>query len=134
MPLNQKWKAQSNITLIGDAAHWMPPFAGEGVNMAMLDALQLSEALTNPLNANTQTAIANYEKQMFKRFAVKGQETLFNTGWMHQSNALNDMLAMFSKNKLKQGLFISRYIINVNVIPFVRKMLGLGPLSGVCFK
>ena len=134
MPLNQKWKAQSNITLIGDAAHWMPPFAGEGVNMAMLDALQLSEALTNPSIANTQTAIAKYERQMFKRFAVKGQETLFNTEWMHQPNALNDMLAMFSKSKLKQGLFISRYIINVNIIPFVRKIFGLAPLSGVCFK
>jgi len=69
MPLNQKWKAQSNITLVGDAAHWMPPFAGEGVNIAMLDALRLSEALTSSEFANTKTAIANYENQMFKRFA-----------------------------------------------------------------
>lgn len=134
MPLNQKWKAQSNITLIGDAAHWMPPFAGEGVNMAMLDALQLSEALTNASFADTQAAIANYEKKMFKRFAVKGQETLFNTGWMHQPNALNDMLAMFGKSKLKQGLFISRYMIKVNLVPFVRKMFGLAPLSVISFK
>ncbi len=129
MPLNQKWNAQSNITLIGDAAHWMPPFAGEGVNMAMLDALQLSDALTNPSVDNTQTAIAKYEKKMFKRFAAKGQETLFNTGWMHRPKALNDMLSMFGKNKLNKGLFISKYIINVNVIPFVRKMSGLAPLS-----
>ncbi len=94
----------------------------------------LSEALTNPSIANMQTAIAKYEKQMFKRFAAKEQETLFNTEWMHKPNALNDMLAMFSKSKLKQGLFISRYIINVNIIPFVRKIFGLAPLSGVCFK
>jgi len=97
MPLNQKWKAKPNITLIGDAAHWMPPFAGEGVNMAMLDALQLSEALTNPTFTNTQKAVALYEKQMFKRFEKVGQMTLFNTEWMHQPNALNDMLSMFSK-------------------------------------
>ncbi len=95
MPLDQKWEAKPNITLIGDAAHWMPPFAGEGVNMAMLDALQLSEALTNPVFGNVQAAIGDYEKQMFARFAEVGEATLFNTKWMHEGNALNDMLAMF---------------------------------------
>jgi 2-polyprenyl-6-methoxyphenol hydroxylase-like FAD-dependent oxidoreductase len=127
MPLNQKWEAKPNITLIGDAAHWMPPFAGEGVNMAMLDALQLSEALTNPSFPDTKTAIANYEKQMFKRFAVIGQGTLFNTEWMHQPNALNDMLSMFSKNKLRQGFFVSRMLFSVYVIPSIRKVFGLAP-------
>jgi len=125
MPIDQKWKSKSNITLIGDAAHWMPPFAGEGVNMAMLDALQLSESLTNPAFDNLQTAIGNYEKKMFKRFARIGQGTLFNTEWMHGSNAMNDMLTMFSKNKLKQSLFVAKMILNVEVVPFLRKVLGL---------
>ena len=127
MPLDQKWEAQSNITLIGDAAHWMPPFAGEGVNMAMLDALQLSESLTNPAFENTKMAIANYEKQMFKRFAKVGQGTLFNTEWMHQSNALNDMLTMFSKNTFKQILFIGKMWRNVTLTPFIRRIIGLPP-------
>lgn len=131
MPLNQHWEAQSNITLIGDAAHWMPPFAGEGVNMAMLDALQLSEALTSNAFSNTQVAIANYEKQMFKRFATIGQGTLFNTEWMHGPNALNDMLTMFSKNKLRQGFFIGKMMISVFVIPAMRKALGLSPKQSV---
>nr|WP_068892359.1 NAD(P)/FAD-dependent oxidoreductase [Pedobacter panaciterrae] len=127
MPLNQKWKAQSNITLIGDAAHWMPPFAGEGVNMAMLDALQLSENLTSNEFENTKKAIANYEKQMFRRFAIVGQGTLFNTEWMHKSKALNNMLSMFSPNILKQGLFISKMVLSVYVIPTIRKVFGLVP-------
>jgi 2-polyprenyl-6-methoxyphenol hydroxylase-like FAD-dependent oxidoreductase len=127
MPLDQKWEAQSNLTLIGDAAHWMPPFAGEGVNMAMLDALQLSASLTNPIFTNTKMAIANYEKQMFKRFAKVGQGTLFNTKWMHQSNALNDMLTMFSKNMLKQMGFLGRMWVSVNLIPSIRKVVGLAP-------
>lgn len=97
MPLDQQWQAQPNITLIGDAAHWMPPFAGEGVNMAMLDALQLSESLTGGEFTSMQAAIANYEKQMFERFADIGAGTMFNTKRMHEPNALNYMLEMFGK-------------------------------------
>jgi 2-polyprenyl-6-methoxyphenol hydroxylase-like FAD-dependent oxidoreductase len=129
MPLNQKWETKSNITLIGDAAHWMPPFAGEGVNMAMLDALQLSEALVNPVFTNVQIAMANYERQLFKRFAKIGQATLFNTQWMHQTNALNNMLTMFSKNLLKQSLFMASMWINVTLLPFIRRIIGRPPLS-----
>jgi 2-polyprenyl-6-methoxyphenol hydroxylase-like FAD-dependent oxidoreductase len=96
MPLDQSWTAQSNITLIGDAAHWMPPFAGEGVNMAMLDALELSDALTSAELTDMRSAIAQYERKMFKRFEIIGKGTLFNTKWMHEPGALNDMLAMLN--------------------------------------
>src|ERR1700735_522334 len=44
-PEDQHWDPKPNVTLIGDAAHVMPPYAGEGVNMAMLDALVLSREL-----------------------------------------------------------------------------------------
>ncbi|MES2132888.1 MAG: NAD(P)/FAD-dependent oxidoreductase [Bacteroidota bacterium] len=127
MPLDQYWEAKPNITLIGDAAHWMPPFAGEGVNMAMLDALQLSESLTNPAFSDTKSAIANYEKQMFKRFKKIGQGTLFNTKWMHQPDALNNMLSMFSKNSFKLLRFMGKMWVSVTVIPFFRKALRLSP-------
>jgi 2-polyprenyl-6-methoxyphenol hydroxylase-like FAD-dependent oxidoreductase len=96
LPLDQKWEANANITLLGDAAHWMPPFAGEGVNMAMLDALQLSEALGKSTFKDSKHAIANYEDGMFKRFAEVGRATLLNTEWMHGPKALKEMLAMFS--------------------------------------
>lgn len=133
MPLDQKWEANANITLLGDAAHWMPPFAGEGVNMAMLDALQLAEALTNPAFSDAKQAIGYYEKQMLDRFAKIGQATLFNTKWMHQPNALKDMLAMFGKNKLKQGVFMTRYVIETFIKPFFRKVLQL-PASQQAFR
>lgn len=131
MPLDQKWEAQSNITLLGDAAHWMPPFAGEGVNMAMLDALRLSEALTDPKFSDTRSAIACYEQQMFARFAKIGRATLFNTEWMHQPDALNNMLAMFSNNKFKQGLFLAKYVVQVSLVPFLRRTIGLAPVQKV---
>src|ERR1700729_3890378 len=50
-PTDQHWEPKPNVTLIGDAAHVMPPYAGEGVNMAMLDALVLSEQLFGEIDS-----------------------------------------------------------------------------------
>jgi len=97
MPLDQRWEAQPDITLIGDAAHLMPPYAGEGVNMAMLDALQLCECLTNGDFTDIKSAIAGYEEEMFKRFAEVGQESLDNTHWMHSQEGLTKIIELFTQ-------------------------------------
>lgn len=95
MPLDQSWKAQPNLTLVGDAAHLMPLYAGEGVNMAMLDSLELSECLTSDEFKDLQSAISFYEIQMRKRAAMATEESLKNTKWMHAENALAAMMGMF---------------------------------------
>jgi 2-polyprenyl-6-methoxyphenol hydroxylase-like FAD-dependent oxidoreductase len=95
MPLDQQWEAQHNITVLGDAAHLMPPYAGEGVNMAMLDALELCDCLTSGDYADARTAIATYEAEMCRRFAEIGQMTLEQMEWMHSENGLEGMLGMF---------------------------------------
>ena len=75
-PLENRWETKNNITLIGDAAHLMPP-NGEGVNLAMLDALDLSNCLTNTTTfATLQDAIAAYEKIMFDRAEPLCKETI----------------------------------------------------------
>jgi 2-polyprenyl-6-methoxyphenol hydroxylase-like FAD-dependent oxidoreductase len=95
MPLNQTWDALPNLTMLGDAAHVMPPFAGEGVNMAMLDALELSECLASDQYSTIHGAIAHYETNMRKRAAIAARESLDNGGRMHSESALRDMLDMF---------------------------------------
>jgi tetracycline resistance monooxygenase len=70
--LEEPWQEHSNITLVGDAAHLMPPFAGEGVNMGLMDAYQLTENLTNGKFETLQKAIDDYEQKMFG-YALEAQ-------------------------------------------------------------
>lgn len=97
-PLNQSWQALANLTMLGDAAHVMPPFAGEGANMAMLDALELSECLTDDKYNSLQEAISLYEINMRKRAAVAAHESLENGELMHSEKALTTMLEFFSNH------------------------------------
>lgn len=72
------------VTLIGDAAHVMPPFAGQGANTALLDALILSENLTNGTFGTIEDAINDYEQQMRVYISEAQLETSKNEIAMHQ--------------------------------------------------
>jgi len=102
MPTDQTWVTLPNLTIIGDAAHVMPPFAGEGVNMAMLDALELSENLTDGKHNSLEEAISSYEKTMQKRAASFAKESLDNGEMMHDQNALDHMISFFNGNPINQ--------------------------------
>jgi 2-polyprenyl-6-methoxyphenol hydroxylase-like FAD-dependent oxidoreductase len=97
MPADQSWEALPNLTMLGDAAHLMPHYAGEGVNMAMLDALELSDCLTDPSFNNAQDAIAAYETQMRSRASEIAKMTLEQTAIMHSEDGLNEILEMFEE-------------------------------------
>jgi 2-polyprenyl-6-methoxyphenol hydroxylase-like FAD-dependent oxidoreductase len=96
MPLDQTWETQPNLTMLGDAAHLMPPFAGEGVNMAMLDALELSQCLLNDDFPDTHIAIAAYEKQMRIRAAETAQMSIVSTDALHSPDAINFLMEVMS--------------------------------------
>lgn len=96
MPLDQNWEALSSLTLIGDAAHLMPPFAGEGVNMAMQDALELSHYLNDENFPDIKTAIAAYEKQMRTRASEIAGITIESGVALHSPNAISFLVETIS--------------------------------------
>lgn len=95
-PLDQSWEANHNLTMIGDAAHRMPPFAGEGANVAMQDAFELASCLTSDKFSDLKSAIAFFEADMIKRGAEATADTLKNSEIMHANNALEQMLTFFN--------------------------------------
>jgi len=92
-PADQHWEPKANLTLIGDAAHVMPPYAGEGVNMAMLDALVLSRHLLS--ESDPAGAIAAYETEMFGRMRDMTEDTMVNTEMFYAPDAADRVVSLF---------------------------------------
>ncbi len=92
-PADQHWAAKPNVTLIGDAAHVMPPYAGEGVNMAMLDALVLSQRLAAEPDACK--AIKAYQEEMFARMRQITEDTMMNTEMFYAPDAADRVVRLF---------------------------------------
>lgn len=66
LPPGTRWPYRAGLTLVGDAAHVMPPL-GVGVNLAMLDAAELAEALVG--GDDWRAAQQRYEARMLDRAA-----------------------------------------------------------------
>ncbi|KAB8360572.1 hypothetical protein FH972_024312 [Carpinus fangiana] len=71
LPVDFKWSNVPGITLLGDAAHLMTPFIGEGVNAGMKDAVDLAHAIVetskSPDLKSLTKNITLYERRMFQR-------------------------------------------------------------------
>ncbi len=67
MPPGHRWETKPGLAMVGDASHAMPPFTGKGVNLALLDSLELAQGLVADPAAEVATAVKTCEARMQER-------------------------------------------------------------------
>lgn len=86
------------VTLIGDAAHPMSPFKGQGANQALLDALTLARGISKecrPLSewrkkGIRKTVLTDFETEMLERSAVKVKDSADAAQFLHSEIVLHE--------------------------------------------
>jgi len=90
-------KKNKQITLIGDAAHPMSPFKGQGANQALLDALALARGISigcRPLSqwrnvGIRESVLTEFESEMLKRSASKVKDSAKAAQFLHSEIVLH---------------------------------------------
>jgi 2-polyprenyl-6-methoxyphenol hydroxylase-like FAD-dependent oxidoreductase len=94
LPADHRWDRVPGVTLLGDAAHLMPP-SGEGANLAMYDGSELGNAIaTHP--DDIEAALAQCEEAMFARSAAEAADSAALLTICFGDNAPYSMVEFFT--------------------------------------
>ena len=86
-----------DVTLIGDAAHPMSPFKGQGANQAILDALALVRGISKGCNSSSnwrevglrESVLGDFEEEMLERSSSKVKGSAEAADFLHSDIVLH---------------------------------------------
>ena len=95
---SERLKDIGSVTLIGDAAHPMSPFKGQGANQALLDALYLARTIFCKCGAYSpwkkdgirENVLNDFEAKMLERTASKVKGSAAAVKYLHSESVLRE--------------------------------------------
>jgi 2-polyprenyl-6-methoxyphenol hydroxylase-like FAD-dependent oxidoreductase len=107
LPIGHSWAHSPGVTLLGDAAHVMSPYAGEGANLAMLDATELALAIAEH-GDDIETALTLYETAMFPRSKAAAEQSAQGLEMCFAADAPKGLVHFFESMGVPKTKFSDR--------------------------
>jgi 2-polyprenyl-6-methoxyphenol 4-hydroxylase len=117
-----KEQVRSNLVVVGNAAHFLHPVAGQGFNLALRDCSVLADCLLNAFQ--NQSSLGNYS--VLSEYVTKQEKDQDVTIYM-----TDQLVKLFSSSRLPYEVLRQLGFMGLNALlplknQFAQKMMGLG--------